>query len=242
MRLRDIPIITFINKIDRDARDTLEILDEIMETLALDTAPMMWPVGAGVDFSGMIDLEEGRFVSPDGAISGDAPGVEALAERFAGSQNLAIRGAIEGLELARESLPRFERDAFLAGHLTPVYFGSALKAVGVRHLLEAVCRFAPPPRAQPARPEPVDPAGDKCVGFVFKVQANMDPNHRDRVAFGVASGASNAACGSRTCARARISRSPTPCSFCPRARTGRRGAGRGRGGHTQSRHARWATR
>ena len=182
-RLRDIPIITFVNKIDREARDTLEILDEIMETLALDTAPMMWPVGAGVDFSGLIDLEDGRFIDPDGTISSDAPGVEALAARFSGSQNRTISSAMEALELARGSLPAFDRDSYLGGHLTPVYFGSALKSVGVRHLLEAVCRFAPSPRPQPARPEPVDPGGDKCTGFVFKVQANMDPNHRDRIAF-----------------------------------------------------------
>ncbi len=182
-RLRDIPIITFVNKIDREARDTLEILDEIMETLALDTAPMMWPVGAGVDFTGLIDIEAGRFVAPDGTVSADAPGVDALADRFSGSQNLAIKGAMEGLELARESLPKFDHAAYLGGHMTPVYFGSALKSVGVSHLLEAVCRLAPPPRPQPARPAPVDPAGDKCTGFVFKVQANMDPNHRDRVAF-----------------------------------------------------------
>jgi peptide chain release factor 3 len=131
----------------------------------------------------MIDLEEGRFVSPDGTISSDAPGVEALAARYADSQNITIRTAMEGLDLARESLPAFDRESYLAGHLTPVYFGSALKSVGVKHLLEAVCRFAPSPRPQPARPEPVDPSDDKCTGFVFKVQANMDPNHRDRVAF-----------------------------------------------------------
>ncbi|WP_127073555.1 peptide chain release factor 3 [Pelagibacterium lentulum] len=182
-RLRDIPIITFVNKIDREARDTLEILDEIMETLALDTAPMMWPVGAGVDFSGLIDLEQGRFVNPDGTPEADAPGVTAIASRFATTQNQTIAAAMEGLELARESLPKFDLEAYREGHLTPVYFGSALKSIGVRELLEAVCRFAPSPRIQPARPEPVDPAGAKCTGFVFKVQANMDPNHRDRVAF-----------------------------------------------------------
>ncbi|HWJ88222.1 MAG TPA: peptide chain release factor 3 [Pelagibacterium sp.] len=189
-RLRDIPIITFVNKIDREARDTLEILDEIMETLALDTAPMMWPVAAGGDFSGLIDLEHGRFISPDGTPEADAPGVEAVAARFAGTQNRMISTALEGLELARETLPPFERSAYDAGHLTPVYFGSALKSIGVRQLLEAVCRFAPAPRIQPARPEPVDPSDPHCTGFVFKVQANMDPNHRDRVAFvRVASGA-----------------------------------------------------
>ncbi|RDE09504.1 peptide chain release factor 3 [Pelagibacterium lacus] len=182
-RMRDIPIITFVNKIDREARDTLEILDEIMETLALDTVPMMWPVGAGVDFSGMIDLERGRFVAPDGQPEAQAPGVDAIASRYANSQNRQIALAMEGLELASGSLPQFDRAAYEEGTLTPVYFGSALKSIGVRELLEAVCRFAPPPRIQPAAPTPVDPGDPACTGFVFKVQANMDPNHRDRVAF-----------------------------------------------------------
>src|SRR5690606_9266180 len=107
-RLRDIPIITFVNKIDREARDTLEILDEIMETLALDTAPMMWPVGAGVDFTGLIDLERGRFISSEGVPETEAVGVDALAARFGDTQNPLIAASLEGLELARDSLPRFE--------------------------------------------------------------------------------------------------------------------------------------
>jgi peptide chain release factor 3 len=182
-RLRDIPIITFVNKIDREARDTLEILDEIMETLALDTAPMMWPMGAGVDFSGLSDLRTGQLLGTDGKPVAGVDTVEDAVARFAQTQNPTIAAAIEGLELARESLPRFDLNAYREGHLTPVYFGSALKSVGVSQLLDAVCRFAPPPRPQPAVPAPVDPGEDTCTGFVFKVQANMDPNHRDRVAF-----------------------------------------------------------
>ena len=179
-RLRDIPIITFVNKIDREARDTLEILDEIMETLALDTAPMMWPMGAGVDFSGLIDLRTSRFLDSQGKPAGEA---DAALARFAGTQNIGVATALEGLELARGSLPEFDEAAFREGHLTPVYFGSALKTVGVAELLDAVCRFAPGPRAQPALPAPIEPASPECTGFIFKVQANMDPNHRDRVAF-----------------------------------------------------------
>src|SRR5690606_37749847 len=159
---------------------TLEILDEIMETLALDTAPMMWPLGAGVDFSGLIDLRANRFLGTDGKPGGDA---DAALARFAGSQNIGVAAALEGLELARGSLPEFDETAFREGHLIPVYFGSALKSVGVAELLDAVCRFAPAPRAQPALPAPIDPAAPECTGFIFKVQANMDPNHRDRVAF-----------------------------------------------------------
>jgi peptide chain release factor 3 len=161
-RLRDIPIVTFVNKIDREARDT---------------------VGAGVDFTGLIDLERGRFISSEGVPETEAVGVDALAARFGDTQNPLIAASLEGLELARDSLPKFEMEAFREGTLTPVYFGSALKSIGVRELLEAVCRFAPAPRIQPAVPAPVDPANPACTGFVFKVQANMDPNHRDRVAF-----------------------------------------------------------
>src|SRR5690606_16076867 len=113
----------------------------------------------------------------------EAVGVDALAARFGDTQNPLIAASLEGLELARGSLPKFEMEAFREGTLTPVYFGSALKSIGVRELLEAVCRFAPAPRIQPAVPAPVDPANPASTGFVFKVQANMDPNHRDRVAF-----------------------------------------------------------
>ncbi|WP_127143805.1 peptide chain release factor 3 [Pelagibacterium montanilacus] len=182
-RLRDIPIITFVNKIDREARDTLEILDEIMETLALDVAPMLWPMGAGVDFSGLADLERGRLLGTDGRPKTAEGDLEGALAPFAGTQNIGVRTALEGLELAQDGLPAFDLDAYREGHLTPVYFGSALKSIGVAELLDAVCRFSPPPRAQPAHPEPVDPASAACTGFVFKVQANMDPNHRDRVAF-----------------------------------------------------------
>src|SRR5690606_34143571 len=108
-RLRDIPIITFVNKIDREARDTLEILDEIMETLALDTAPMMWPRGAGFNFTGLIDLRANRFLGTDGKPGGDA---DAALARFAGSQNIGVAAALEGLELARGSLPEFDETAF----------------------------------------------------------------------------------------------------------------------------------
>src|SRR5690606_14993569 len=113
----------------------------------------------------------------------EAPGVDAIAARFADTQNQLVAAAMEGLELARGSLPTFDQAAFDEGTLTPVYFGSALKSVGVRELLDAVCRFSPAPRTQPAAPAPVEPGDAACTGFVFKVQANMDPNHRDRVAF-----------------------------------------------------------
>jgi len=129
-RLRNIPIITFINKIDSESLDPFALMDEIGAKLALDVAPMTWPAGMGGLLRGIFDPERGNFV-----------------------------------------------------HLTPVYFGSALRSLGVRELLEAIARFAPAPRPQVAATRTVEPTEDAVAGFVFKVQANMDANHRDRVAF-----------------------------------------------------------
>jgi peptide chain release factor 3 len=180
-RLRDIPIITFINKVDREGRDPLALLDEIAETLALDVTPVTWPLGMGVDFRGCLDLRSGRIEGAHRSLAGagpvnlDDPDPDLAADRIVGP-------ALEALEVAR-SLPAFDLDSYRAGHLSPVFFGSALKDICVRELLDAVAAWAPPPRTQPATPEPVLPADERVSGFVFKVQANMDPNHRDRIAF-----------------------------------------------------------
>jgi peptide chain release factor 3 len=181
-RLRDIPIITFINKVDREALDPLALLDEIAETLALDVTPVTWPLGMGVDFRGCLNLLNGRIAGAHkslrdvGPVDLDRPSAELLADRIVGP-------ALEMLEIARSGLPQFDLEAYRGGHLSPVFFGSALKDVCVRELLDAVAAWAPPPRSQPATPEPVLPETDQVSGFVFKVQANMDPNHRDRIAF-----------------------------------------------------------
>ncbi len=158
-RLRDIPIITFINKMDRDSRDTFDLLDEIEKTLALDTTPMTWPVGRGRDFLGTYDVANGgvRLLEGGGAKTGAAQQIDIA-------------------ELA-------ELEAFREGHLTPVYFGSALRNFGVGDLLEGLGRFAPPPRAQESNLRKVEAAEPRMSAFVFKIQANMDPNHRDRIAF-----------------------------------------------------------
>ena len=187
-RLRNVPIITFVNKVDREGREVFDILDEVANLLALDVTPMTWPVGMGGSFEGIYDLATKRLLLPEGnsrefqgkviQTSGlDDPQLDAILS----AENLAkLR---EDVELAQVGYPEFDPVAYRHGDLTPVYFGSALKEFGVDSLIEALASFAPPPRAQPAEPAPVEPTHDEVTGFVFKVQANMDPNHRDRIAF-----------------------------------------------------------
>ncbi len=133
-RLRDIPIITFVNKMDREARDPFELLDEVGSTLALDTAPATWPVGRAASFVGTYDLRT-RDVHLTAPLAQSDPRMQALGEE---------------LDLVRAALPEFDREGFNAGHLTPVFFGSAMREIGVLDLLDALARFGPPPRAQAA--------------------------------------------------------------------------------------------
>jgi peptide chain release factor 3 len=183
-RLRDIPIITFINKMDRESRDTFGLLDEIEKTLALDTAPMTWPVGRGRDFLGTYDVASGgvRLLEGGGAKTGAAQQID-IAELARLNANLDVAEIREELALVTQACKPFELGAFREGHLTPVYFGSALRNFGVGDLLEGLGRFAPPPRAQESDLRKVDAAEPRMSAFVFKIQANMDPNHRDRIAF-----------------------------------------------------------
>jgi peptide chain release factor 3 len=183
-RLRDIPIITFINKMDRESRDTFELLDEIEKTLALDTTPVTWPVGRGRDFIGTHDVANGgvRLLEGGGAKTGAAQQIE-IEELTHFNANLDVGAIKDELELVKEACKPFELDAFREGHLTPVYFGSALRNFGVGDLLEGLGRFAPAPRAQDSDLRKVEAAEPRMSAFVFKIQANMDPNHRDRIAF-----------------------------------------------------------
>lgn len=183
-RLRDIPIITFINKMDRESRDVFELLDEIEKTLALDTTPMTWPVGRGRDFLGTYDVVSGgvRLLEGGGAKTGAAQQIE-IAELAKLNANLDVSGVKDELELVTEASKPFELDAFREGHLTPVYFGSALRNFGVGDLLEGLGKFAPEPRAQDSDQRKVEATDPRMSAFVFKIQANMDPNHRDRIAF-----------------------------------------------------------
>jgi peptide chain release factor 3 len=183
-RLRDIPIITFINKMDRESRDTFELLDEIEKTLALDTTPMTWPVGRGRDFLGTYDVTSGgiRLLEGGGAKTGAALEID-IADLGAHNPSLDMAAVKDELALVTEACKPFELEAFREGHLTPVYFGSALRNFGVGDLLEGLGRFAPPPRAQESDLRKVEAAEPRMSAFVFKIQANMDPNHRDRIAF-----------------------------------------------------------
>jgi peptide chain release factor 3 len=182
-RLRDIPIVTFVNKMDREARNTFEILDEIEAKLALDTAPITWPIGQGKTFSGTYHLAENAVRRSDEE-TGRTPVHGPDSNRAAGLLPMNEREAfIEELELAREACRPFDLDAFREGHLTPVFFGSALRNFGVRDLIEALGDWAPAPRAQEADARKVEATEEKMTSFVFKIQANMDPNHRDRIAF-----------------------------------------------------------
>jgi peptide chain release factor 3 len=194
-RLRDIPIVTFINKMDREAQDPFELLDEIGSKLALDPAPLYWPVGSGGRFKGMLDLRRETFL-PFMKKGGGAPGNE-----DGHPDPIAFRGnAIvsylepdeqeelsENAELVLGASKPFDPQAFLEGHMTPVFFGSALRHFGVDQLLEGIGAYAPAPKAVAAVKGGVEmhvaPGDREVTGFVFKVQANMDPNHRDRIAF-----------------------------------------------------------
>ena len=174
-RLRSVPIITFVNKVDREGRAPFELLDEIADVLALDVAPMSWPIGMGGQFQGVLDLTTNKVSRPEGDSREFLGKVEDAPELPA--------DIAEEIELAQAGYAAFDADAYRHGDLTPVYFGSALKDFGVAELIAALADYAPPPRPQPAEPAPVSPEMDEVTGFVFKVQANMDPQHRDRIAF-----------------------------------------------------------
>ncbi len=187
-RLRDIPILTFINKLDREGRDPFELMSEIEETLALDVTPLSWPIGMGRDFLGCYDLRRDRLLLMekskdrlvDHAEECKGLGDPKLDELLPESRVEALR---EEAEMARGLCPTFNHQSFLEGHMTPVFFGSALNTFGVGELLNGVIELAPPPRPQKARERVVEATEKKVTAFVFKIQANMDPKHRDRIAF-----------------------------------------------------------
>jgi len=187
-RLRDLPILTFCNKMDRESRDTFEIIDEIQENLAIDVTPASWPIGVGRNFVGAYDLLHDRLEIMDRAdrnrvaesvkIEGlDDP---KLAEHVPADLLKKLR---EEIEMARELLPAFDRASVLDGSMTPIWFGSAINSFGVRDLMEGIGEYGPEPQPQRAAERQIAAEEPTVTGFVFKVQANMDPKHRDRVAF-----------------------------------------------------------
>ncbi|QKH35640.1 peptide chain release factor 3 [Achromobacter pestifer] len=186
-RARNTPIITFINKMDREVREPLELLAEIEGHLGMDAVPFSWPVGMGKSFGGVFDIRQDRMrvfrpgqerrSDTDDFIEGlDNP---EIARRF-GS---AFEQASGEIELINEAAPAFDREQFLAGKQTPVFFGSAINNFGVQEVLDALVEQAPPPGPRVSMQRLVQPTEPKFTGVVFKVQANMDPAHRDRVAF-----------------------------------------------------------
>ncbi|MBB5515701.1 peptide chain release factor 3 [Rubricella aquisinus] len=187
-RLRDLPILTFCNKMDRESRDVFDIIDEIQENLAIDVTPASWPIGIGRDFLGAYDMLHDRLELMDRtdrntvAESIKIEGLDdpKLAEHIPAPLLEKLR---EDVEMARELLPPFSRQDFLDGSLTPIWFGSAINSFGVQELMKGIGEFGPEPQVRPAEPRAVSADETKVSGFVFKVQANMDPKHRDRVAF-----------------------------------------------------------
>ena len=186
-RLRDTPILTFINKLDREGRDPIELLDEVEDVLKINCAPMTWPIGMGKRFKGVYHIyndvihlfspHHGGKIAESDIIAGlNNPKLDELLEDHAAELR-------EEIELVKGASHEFDLDEYLAGRQTPVFFGSAINNFGILELLDAFAEYAPPPRPREAEQRLVKPEEEKFSGFVFKVQANMDPAHRDRIAF-----------------------------------------------------------
>jgi len=183
-RARNTPILTFVNKMDREVREPLALMDEIERELGMEVVPFTWPVGMGKAFHGVMDLREKRmrlFGAEQGNGSEFLDGLDnpAYPQRF-GMQYEQSRSE---LDLLADAAPPFNRDDFLAGRQTPMFFGSAVNNFGVQEVLDALVDLAPPPAARVAMQRTVQPDEPKFTGVVFKIQANMDPAHRDRIAF-----------------------------------------------------------
>ncbi len=186
-RLRDTPIFSFVNKVDREIRDPIELLDEIEEVLKIEAAPITWPIEMGPRFKGVYNLYtdtihvfqpgQGHTIPEDVQIQGleSDEAKELLGEVY--------DDFIEEVELVRGATHEYDQEAFLSGKLTPVFFGTALANFGVREMLNDFVKWAPSPIARATTSRVVDPTEEKFSGFIFKIQANMDPKHRDRIAF-----------------------------------------------------------
>ncbi len=188
-RLRDIPIITFINKLDREGQDPFSLLQEIESQLALDVSPMVWPIGMGRDFKGCFDIFNDKLnlfeknkssILPESGTMISGINDSKLDDLIDASLVANLR---ENVEMVRALCPAFDKTAYDDGTLSPVFFGSAVNNFGVRELLDALVDFAPSPRAQETATRLVMPDEEQVSGFIFKIQANMDPKHRDRIAF-----------------------------------------------------------
>ncbi len=186
-RLRDTPIITFINKLDREGREPIELLDEVEEVLRIRCAPLTWPIGMGKGFKGVFDLYHDRihlFSAQHGGKRVEGEVIQGLdnprLDELFGTMAADLRDEIE---LVRGASHEFDLEAYRRGELTPVLFGSAINNFGVQEILDTLVDCAPGPLPRVTLTRQVDPTEEKFTGFVFKIQANMDPAHRDRIAF-----------------------------------------------------------
>ncbi|MDP3821634.1 MAG: peptide chain release factor 3 [Burkholderiales bacterium] len=184
-RARNTPILTFVNKMDREVQEPMALMDEIERELGMEVVPFTWPVGMGKAFHGVMDLREKRMRLFGGAEANNGEefldGLDnpAYPARF----GMQYEQSKDEIELLRDAAPAFDRDAFLKGHQTPMFFGSAVNNFGVQEVLDALVDLAPAPGPRAAIQRIVQPDEPKLTGVVFKIQANMDPAHRDRIAF-----------------------------------------------------------
>jgi peptide chain release factor 3 len=186
-RLRTTPIFTFINKLDREGRDAIELLDEVEKVLAIRCAPVTWPIGMGKRFKGVYHIEQDKvhlYRAGDSSRRQDVTVINGLdnplLDEVLGNQAEELR---EEIELVQGASHSFDSAAYLRGELSPVFFGSAINNFGVQELLDYFVEYAPSPMARETTSRRVEPVEEKLTGFVFKIQANMDPQHRDRIAF-----------------------------------------------------------
>ena len=187
-RMRNIPMIVFINKLDREGKDAFDLLDEVEQKLGLRVSPLSFPIGMGYDFKGIYNLWEKNINLFSGDSKKDIEDTIEISnlddsnlDNFIGES--AAKTLREEIELVSGIYPEFNQEAYSNGHLQPVFFGSALNNFGVRELLDCFITIAPPPRPKESEERLVNPNENKFSGFVFKIHANMDPNHRDRLAF-----------------------------------------------------------
>ena len=187
-RLRTTPIISFINKLDRDGRPAIELLDEIETVLGIECVPMTWPIGMGREFRGIYHLLEDcayLYQHRDGSRLPEVRRLQGLdASELVSALGESVVAALrEEIELVRGAAPSFDHARYLRGEQTPVFFGAAIHNFGVKELLDSFVRYAPPPQPRSTETRLVEPNEAAFTGFVFKIQANMDPAHRDRIAF-----------------------------------------------------------
>lgn len=187
-RMRNIPIILFINKLDREGKDAFDLLDEVEQKLKLKVCPLSFPIGMGYDFQGIYNIWEKNIHLFSGDSRKDIEETFAFddvnhpeLEKIIGAK--AAQELRENLELVYEIYPSFDRQAYLNGELQPVFFGSALNNFGIRELLDCFVEIAPSPQKKASEERVVSPDEEAFSGFVFKIHANMDPNHRNRLAF-----------------------------------------------------------